>query len=76
MRDEYRTKAAEFQARALCESDQMTRLHLESLAKDYSHLAELAAQLDVIHKPLKIDKSRKPARSTRRRPALLFRPRV
>jgi hypothetical protein len=48
MRDEYRTKAAEFQARARCESDGMTRLHFESLAKDYVRLAELAAQVDLI----------------------------
>jgi hypothetical protein len=42
MRDEYRTKAAEFQARAACESDRTTRLHFESLANDYQRLAELA----------------------------------
>jgi hypothetical protein len=72
MRDEYRTKAAEFQARARCESDGMTRLHFESLAKDYLQLAELAAQLDVIYKPRKVDHSRKPARSAGRP----FRPRV
>jgi hypothetical protein len=46
MRDEYRTKAAEFQARALCESNEMTRLHFDNLAKDYLQLAELAAQID------------------------------
>ena len=53
MRDEYRTKAAEFQARAAGESDRMTRFHFESLAKDYQRLAELAdrnAQLDLIYK--------------------------
>ena len=53
MRDEYRTKAAEFQARAAVESDRMTRLHFESLANDYERLAELAdrnAQLDLIYK--------------------------
>src|SRR5215831_4523293 len=44
--DEYRTKAAEFQARALCESNEMTRLHFDNLAKDYLQLAELAAQID------------------------------
>jgi hypothetical protein len=52
MRDEYRTKAAEFQARARCASDGMTRLHFESLAKDYVRLAELAdrnAQIDLIY---------------------------
>jgi hypothetical protein len=46
MRDEYRTKAAEFQARALCESNQMTRYHFDTMAKDYLQLAELAAQID------------------------------
>jgi hypothetical protein len=66
MRDEYRTKAAEFQARALSESDRMTRLHFESLARDYEQLAELAEQVDVIYKRPKIDNSRKPARSARR----------
>ena len=53
MRDEYRTKAAEFQARAACESDRTTRLHFESLANDYQRLAELAdrnAQLDLIYR--------------------------
>jgi hypothetical protein len=51
MRDEYRTKAAEFEARARRESDRTTRLHFESLANDYQRLAELAdrnAQLDLI----------------------------
>ena len=66
MRDEYQTRAAEFQARARCESDGMTRLHFESLARDYMRLAELAAQVDVIYKPRKIDSSRKLARSARR----------
>jgi len=65
MRDEYRTKAAEFQARARCESDGMTRLHFESLARDYEQLAVLAAQVDVVKRP-KIDNSRKPARPARR----------
>jgi len=50
MRDEYRTKAAEFQARASGESDRMTRLHFESLARDYEQLAELAEQVDTIYK--------------------------
>jgi hypothetical protein len=40
------TKAAEFQARALCEANEMTRLHFDNLAKDYLQLAELAAQID------------------------------
>ena len=51
MRDEYLTKAAEFQARAAGESNRTTRLHFESLANDYQRLAELAdrnAQLDLI----------------------------
>ena len=66
MRDHYRTKAAEFQARAFCESDQITRVHFESLAKDYVRLAELAAQVDLIYRRPKIDNSQKPARSARR----------
>ena len=52
MRDEYRTKAAEFQARAAGESDRTTRLHFESLANDYQRLAKLAdrnAQIDLIY---------------------------
>jgi hypothetical protein len=59
-------KAAEFQARALCASDQITQVHFESLAKDYVRLAELAAQVDLIYKRPKIDNSRKHARSARR----------
>jgi hypothetical protein len=66
VRDHYLTKAAEFQARARTESDGMTRLHFDDLAKDYLQLAELAAQVDLIYKPLKIDNSRKPARPARR----------
>jgi hypothetical protein len=46
MRDHYRTRAAEFQARALCETDQMARLYFESLAKDYLYLAEQAERND------------------------------
>jgi hypothetical protein len=52
MRDEHRTKAAEYEARALSESDRGTRLHFESLARDYLRLAELAdrnAQIDLIY---------------------------
>ena len=67
MRDEYRTKAAEFQARARGESDGMTRLHFESLARDYEQLAELAEQVDTIYKRPKIDNSGKRARPARRR---------
>ena len=52
MGDEYRTKAAEFQARAACESDRTTRLHFQSLANDYQRLAEAEcnAQLDLIYR--------------------------
>ena len=67
MRDEYRTKAAEFQARARCESDGETRLHFETLAKDYERLAQLAAQVDSVYKRPKIDISQKLARRARRR---------
>jgi hypothetical protein len=66
MRDEYRTKAAEFQARARCESDGMTRLRFESLARDYEQLERLAAQVEVIYKRPKIDTSRKLTRPARR----------
>ena len=66
MRDEYRTKAVEFQARARCESDGRARFHFESLARDYLRLAELAVQVDAIYKRPKIDNSRKPARLARR----------
>jgi len=62
MRDEYRTKAADFQARAACESDRTTRLHFESLANDYQRLAELAdrnAQLDLIYRRRSRDLDRK-----------------
>jgi hypothetical protein len=40
MRDHYRTKAAEFYARARNESDMMTRRQYESLASQYSRLAD------------------------------------
>jgi len=63
MRDEYRTKAAEYEARALCESDRGARLHFASLAKDYLRLAELAdrnAQIDLIYE-------RQPRKSNSRR---------
>jgi hypothetical protein len=40
MRDHYRTRAAEFQARARNESDAMSRRQYESLARQYSGLAE------------------------------------
>ena len=48
MRDQYLSKAAEFQARALCESNQGNRLHFESMAKEYSKLAELTSKIDLI----------------------------
>jgi len=63
MRDEYRTKAAEFQARARCESDGKTRFHFESLAKDYEQLAQLAEQVDSVYKRPKMTNSRKPIRT-------------
>ena len=50
MRDEYRTKAAEFEARARIESDRTTRLHFESLANDYQCLAELADRNEQIRR--------------------------
>jgi len=71
MRDEYRTKAAEFQARAAGESNRTTRFHFESLANDYQRLAELAdrnAQLDLIYKkrrPRDADRKRQAVRSAR-----------
>jgi hypothetical protein len=52
MRDQYRTKAAEFQARALCESNQMTRRHFDTMAKDFLQLAELATQIDSLNSEL------------------------
>ena len=45
-RDHYRTKAAEFQARARIESNVMTRRQYESLAQQYSQLAEKAERRD------------------------------
>jgi hypothetical protein len=57
MRDQYRTKAAEFQARAICSSDQMARHHFDTMAKDYLQLAELEAQIDGLHDLPKIRNS-------------------
>jgi hypothetical protein len=54
MRDEYRTKAAEFHVRARIESDEATRRQYENLAKHYSRLAERAdrnAFADLIYEP-------------------------
>jgi hypothetical protein len=68
MRDEYRTKAAEFEARARIESDRTTRLHFESLANDYQCLAELADRNEQIYKrrPHNLEPARS-AHSCRRR---------
>ena len=44
--DQYRTKAAEFQARAFCESNQIARYHFDTMAQNYLQLADLAAQID------------------------------
>jgi len=49
MRDQYRTKAAEFQARALFEANQLARHHFDTMAKDYLQLADLAAQIDSLN---------------------------
>jgi hypothetical protein len=46
MRDNYRTRAAEFHARARNESNEMTRRQYESLASQYSLLAEKADHND------------------------------
>lgn len=46
MRDQYRTKAAEFQARALCATDPTARLHFDTVADHYLQLAALEAQID------------------------------
>jgi hypothetical protein len=54
MRDHYRTRAAEFHARARNESDGMTRRRYESLAKQYLRLAEQAdrnAFTDLVYEP-------------------------
>ena len=57
MRDQYRTKAAEFQARALCASDQMARHHFDTMAKNYLQLAELEAHIGCLHELPKIGNS-------------------
>jgi hypothetical protein len=58
MRDNYRTRAAEFHARARMESDEGIRRQYESLAKQYSRLAERvdhdAAESNSRATPLKI----------------------
>jgi hypothetical protein len=48
MRDEYRTRAAEFQARALYASDETARHHLTTMADHYLQLAELERQIDCL----------------------------
>ena len=48
MRDEYRTRAAEFQARALHASDEMARHHFNTMADHYLQLAEIERQLDCL----------------------------
>ena len=53
MRDHYRTRAAEFHARARMESDHWNRRQFESLAKQYLRLAEQADRdtADWIYEP-------------------------
>jgi hypothetical protein len=48
MRDEYRTRAAEFQARALYASDETARYHFNTMADHYLQLAEIERQLDCL----------------------------
>jgi len=48
MRDEYRTRAAQFQARALCMSDENARHHFNAMADRYLQLAELERQIDCL----------------------------
>jgi hypothetical protein len=48
MRDHYRTKAAEFHARARNEYDGKTRFEYENLAKQYSRLAEQAERKEFV----------------------------
>ena len=52
MRDQYLSKATEFQARAICESNQGNRFHFESMAKEYAQLAELTSKIDLIEASL------------------------
>jgi hypothetical protein len=54
MRDHYRTRAAEFQARAAIECDAGARHEYENLARHYSSLAEQAGRndfVDLIYEP-------------------------
>jgi hypothetical protein len=48
MRDQYRTRAAEFQARAAIECDAGARHEYENLARHYSSLAEQAGRNDFV----------------------------
>jgi len=52
MREEYQTKAAEYHARATGECNPMTRMYFQTLANEYTRLAEQAegnAQLDLTY---------------------------
>ena len=46
MRDEYRMRAAHFQATALYTSDETARHHFDAMADRYLQLAELERQID------------------------------
>jgi hypothetical protein len=62
MRDEYRTRAAEFQARAVCASNEAARQHFDAMAEHYLQLAELEAQIDCLReftKELQSDRKQK-----------------
>ena len=48
MRDEYRTRAAEFKARALRASDENARHHFITMADHYLQLAEVERQIDCL----------------------------
>jgi hypothetical protein len=48
MRDEHRTRAAQFQARALSTSDETARHHFKTMADHYLQLAELERQIDCL----------------------------
>ena len=51
MRDHYRTRAAEFYARAANEYDAKARHEYENLARQYLRLAEQAEREDSIYEP-------------------------
>jgi len=48
MREEYRMRAAHFQARALYTSDETARHHFNAMADHYLQLAEIERQLDCL----------------------------